>query len=67
VNQTRADGAVRLRLEHCLIESRGQCIEQVDIAGEFPVLLFGDASGHKDPEVADLVVDRVDDGLPATI
>ena len=63
-NQIRAGGAVRLGLKHGLIEAWGKRIEQVDIAGELAVFLFGDASGHEDPEVPDLVVDRVDDGLP---
>src|SRR5207342_2234005 len=63
-NEIGAGDAVRLWLKHRLIKTRWQRVDQVDIAGEFPVLLSGHGSGDKDAEVTDLVVDRVDDGLP---
>ena len=62
-DQVRAGGAVRLGLEYRLIKPRRQRIDQVDIVGELAVLLFRHASGDKDAEVTDLVVDRVHDGL----
>ena len=52
-----------LALEHRLVEAGRQCIDQVDIAGELAVLLLGDAAGNEDAEMADDLMDGVDDGL----
>ena len=50
-------------VEHRLVEAGRQHVDQVDVRGELVVLLPGDAGGDEDAEVADLVVDGVDDGL----
>src|SRR5215469_14317058 len=63
-NQIGAGYAVRFGLKHRLIKTGWQRVDQVDIAGELAVLLSGHGSGDKDAEVTNLVVDRVDDGLP---
>jgi PAS domain-containing protein len=54
---------VALRRQHRLVEPGGQHVDQVDIRGELVVLLPGDAGRDEDAEVADLVMDGVDDGL----
>src|SRR6185312_6071590 len=51
------------RLECRLIETRRQHIDQVDVAGKLGVLLPGNAAGHKNAEMANGLVDRVDDRL----
>ena len=59
-------GARRVRglgIEHRLIETGRQRIDQVDVAGELAVLFLRDSSGDEDAEVADGLVDRIDDGL----
>ena len=40
-------------LEGCFVEPGRQHIDQVDIAGEFRVLLLGDAAGDEDAEMTD--------------
>ena len=52
-----------LRRQDRLVEAGRQDVDQVDVRGELVVLLPRDAAGDEDAEVADLVVDGVDDGL----
>ena len=52
-----------LRRQHRLVEPGRQDVDQVDVRGELVVLLFRHAGGDEDPQVPDLVVDGVDDGL----
>ena len=61
--EIRIGGVVGLALEHRLVEAGRQHIDQVDVAGELAVLLARDAAGHEDAEMADGLVDRIDDGL----
>src|SRR6516225_6043795 len=57
-------GALALGLERRLVKPGRQRVDQVDVARELAVLFLGDAAGHEDAEVADGLVDRVDDRLP---
>ena len=58
------EGVGAPRLEGCFIEAGRQHIDQVDIAGEFGMLLLGDAARDEDAEMADGFMHRVDDRLP---
>ena len=62
-DELRVHDRFALWLEDRLVEAGRQHVDQVDIGGELVVLLLGDAGGDKDTEVADLVVNGVDDGL----
>ena len=57
-------GVAALGLERRFIEPGRQHVDQIDIAGELRVLLLGDAAGNEDAEMADGLMNRVDDGLP---
>src|SRR5262249_51158006 len=57
------DGFTGLALELCLVEARRQCVEQIDVAGELTVLFARHAARNKNTEMADRLVDRIDDGL----
>ena len=50
---------------HRLVQAGRQHVDQVDVGGELLVLLLGHAAGDEDAEMADAVVDGVDDGLAA--
>ncbi len=52
-----------LGCHHRLVEAGRQHIDQVDVGGEFIVLLLGDAAGDEDTEVANVLMDRIDNGL----
>ena len=63
---TREIGVCRLRglrFEHRLVETGRQRIDQVDVAGEFAVLLLGDTARDENAEMTDGLVDRIDDRL----
>ena len=63
VDEVGIGGVLGLALEHRLVETGRQRVDQVDIARELAVLLFRDAAGHEDAEMTDGLVDGVDDGL----
>src|SRR5262249_36994459 len=52
-----------LALELCLVEARWKGVDQIDIAGELTVLFARHAARNKNTEMADRLVDRIDDGL----
>src|SRR5262249_47442306 len=53
-----------LGLEHRLVETGRQRVDQVDVTGKLAVLFFCNAAGNEDAEMADALVDRIDDRLP---
>src|SRR3984885_15299900 len=53
-----------LRFEGRLIETRRQHIDQVYVAGEFAVLLLGNAAGDENSEMTHGLMNRVNDRLP---
>src|SRR5271169_6069742 len=55
---------IGLGFEDGLIETWRQGVDQIDVARELGVLLSRYAGGHEDAEMADALVDRIDDGLP---
>ena len=64
-DQVRIGRVGRLRRHHRLVQAGRQHVDQVDVGGEFLVLLLGDAARDEDAEMADALVDGVDDGLAA--
>ncbi len=52
-----------LRGQHRLVEAGGQHVDQLDVRGELVVFLPRDPAGNEDAEMADVIVDGVDDGL----
>ena len=60
----RIGGIGGFGFEGCLVKPGRQHVDQVDVAGEFAVLLLGDAAGDEDSEMPDRFVNGVDDGLP---
>ena len=62
-DEVGADRVRPLGLQHRLVQSWRQHIDQVDVAGELVVLLARDAGGDKNPEMPHGFMDRVDDGL----
>ena len=62
-DQVGMAGIGRLLGEGRLIKSGGQHVDEVDIARELAVLLSRDAGRHEDSQVANGLVNRVDDRL----
>src|SRR6516225_8158677 len=54
---------LRLGLEHGLVETGRQCVDQVDVARELVMLFLCNAPRHKDAEMTYGLVNAVDDGL----
>src|SRR5882724_133506 len=54
---------VGFQLKDGLVETRGQNIDQVDVAGKLAVLLARHAGRNEDSQVTDRLVDGVDDRL----
>ena len=48
---------------HGLVETRRQYVDEIDVARELVVLLLGDGAGDEDAEMADQLVNGVDDRL----
>ncbi len=46
------------------VEAGRQAVNHVEIAYDFMVLLFGDGAGDEDAQVADFLVNDIDDDLP---
>jgi hypothetical protein len=63
VHKVGIGGVGALLLEHGFVEAGRQRIDEVYIAGEFAVLLARHARGYEDAEMADRLVDGIDDGL----
>ena len=61
--QVGVDRISALAFEGRFIEARRQYVDQVDVVGELGVFLASDATRDKDTEVADFLVNRVDDRL----
>src|SRR5262245_11624435 len=55
--EIRAGGVLGLGLEHRLVETGRQGVDEIDIAGELAVLFLRDATGDEDAEMADLLMD----------
>ena len=52
-------------LDPHLIEARCQCLDRLQYGSNFPVFSIGDLRGHKDAEMADLIVGHIDNTLAA--
>src|SRR5262249_26401091 len=57
-------GVLSLRVEYRFVKPGRQNIDEIDIAGEFAVLLARHSGRNEDSQVAYGLVDRVDDRLP---
>src|SRR5262249_9586317 len=64
-DQVGMNGAIGLGFENRFVEPRRQRVDQVDVAGELVVLLARDFAGNENSQVADILVDGVDDCLSA--
>jgi len=56
--------ACDIAVDDHFVEAGRQAINHVEITDDFAVFLFGDGAGDKDSEVADLLVNDVNDDLP---
>ena len=65
--KSRVDAFADLLVDRHFVEARRQRLDRLHRRGDFGVLLLGDRGGDEDAEMADLVVDHVDDALAANL
>ena len=63
-HEVRRGVDIALGRQHGFVEAGRQHIDQIDIAGELVVLLFRNGGGDENAEMADGIVQGVDNGLP---
>src|SRR5215831_11644363 len=62
-DQFRMDRVRGLASHHRLVETERQDVDQIDVGSELVMLLPGHAAGDEDAEMADALVDGIDDSL----
>ena len=62
-DEFRMDRVRGLAGHHRLVQTGRQHVDQIDVGSELIVLLAGHAAGDEDAEMADALVDGIDDGL----